>query len=62
MADGEMFPRLEKAGATVCEIFEDKIPSRKLTEIARHCGVNSDDYEKDSDLLKVLLREGIRKF
>lgn len=62
MAQGEMFSRLENAEVTVCEIFEDKIPSRKLAEIARHCGVNSDNYEKDSDLLKVLLTVGIRKF
>ena len=62
MAKGEMYPRLEKANATVLEIFEDKIPSRKLTEIARHCGVDSDKYEEDEDLLKVLLTSGIREF
>lgn len=62
MAKGEMYSRLEKAGAVVCEIFEDEIPSRKLTEIARHCGVDSDKYEKDEDLLIVLLTSGIREF
>ena len=62
MAQGEMYPRLEKASATVREIFEDKIPSRKLTEIARHCGVDSDKYDKDEDLLIVLLTQGIREF
>ena len=62
MAKGEMYPRLEKANATVREIFEDKIPSRKLTEIARHCGVDSDKYDKDEDLLIVLLTQGIREF
>ena len=58
----EMYPRLEKAGAAVCEIFEGKIPSRKLTEIARRAGVNSDDYEEDEELLKVLLVAGVREF
>ena len=62
LAKGEMYPRLEKAGALVCEIFEGKIPSRKLTEIARHCGVDSDKYDEDEDLLKVILTSGIREF
>ena len=62
MAKGEMYPRLEKAKVSVCEIFEDEIPSRKLTEIARRCGVDPDKYEEDEELLKVILTAGIREF
>ena len=58
----EMFPRLEKAGAVVCEIFEGEIPSRSLVKIARKCGINPDKYEDDEELLAVLVTKGVQTF
>lgn len=51
------YPRLKNMGSVAVEIFEGKIPSMKLAQIAKWSGVNPDKYENNEDLLNVLLTE-----
>ena len=46
--------RLSKLSASIVEVFENEVPSKKLAQIARWAGINPDDLEDDEILSKVI--------
>ena len=56
LIDIALYPRLAKLPKTACELFEGEVPVRKLVEIAKWFGVNTDKHS-DEDLLGILVKE-----